>query len=88
MHLMSSMSGTGIVRGDLDAIVDLAKAHWPSELARLHEASLVTGREVVYDLTMFGEVWSPAYLHGHDEPVAWVNSRTKERRAGKDRPTD
>lgn len=81
-----SISGSGVVTGDMSALTDLAELHWPSELKRLQEMSRITGKEVVYDLTMFGEEWSPAYLHGHDDPVAWVHKRTGERRPGKDRP--
>jgi hypothetical protein len=84
-----SFHGTGTIDADgMATLADMAEAHWPSELARLHEMSLVSGQEVIYDLTMFGEEWSPAYMHGQDDPVAWVNAATGERCPGKVRPAN
>jgi hypothetical protein len=63
-----------------------ADARWPATLARIQEQSRLSGLEVAYDLTMFGEKWSPIFNHDSDHPVAWSNNRTGERRDGATHP--
>lgn len=41
-------------------------------MARIMSASLVSGMEVVYDLSAFGYDWSPVFLHPTEQPLAWV----------------
>ncbi|MEO9297580.1 hypothetical protein [Devosia alba] len=81
-----SISGSGTITGDWSELFEMAESHWSVELARLKEISMITGDEVIYDLTMFDEDWSPVYHHSSDDPVAWVNSKTGERVDGADHP--
>lgn len=81
--------GTGQVAPEsMEAITEFfrqAEEHTEAEVARAKELSRLSGMEVVYDLSMFDEPWSPVYRHNSSLPVAWVGA-TGERRAGPDHP--
>jgi hypothetical protein len=66
----------------------LGSAHWPKERARALEASRLSGQEVVYSLTMFDIDWSPIFMFPAEEPIAWRNARTGERRDGAEFPDE
>lgn len=51
------------------------------EMARIMEASRLSGMEVVHDLTNAGYDWSPVYRYGTEGPIAWVCA-TGERSEG------
>ena len=72
--------------GFMETVRREAGQEWSKELARLKRLSLMAGTEVVFDLSMFELEWSPAFRHDGDEPVAWVNLRTGERRDGSTDP--
>lgn len=74
--------------GFYEVIEDLSAKHHAQEVARLREASRLSGMDVAYDLTMFDAPWSPVYRHDSDQPVAWVNNATGERREGSTYPSD
>lgn len=63
-----------------------ADAAWPATLARILEQSLLSGTEVVYKLDLFDEDWSPIYLYPAEDPIAWINRQTAERRDGPRHP--
>ncbi|NBB07867.1 hypothetical protein [Pseudomonas monteilii] len=82
-------SGTGEANGAFfKSMQELAEAQWPAELKRMQSLSLITGGEILYDISGFGLEWSPAYRNGSDDPVAWVSAITGERREGKQSPED
>jgi|GEM_PF-4773991 len=84
------VSGTGEVDGGFfSSMRELAEAQWPAELKRMQKLSLISGMEIVYDLSGFDLEWSPAYRYDSgDHPVAWVNAKTGERREGRQSPYD
>lgn len=77
--------GSFSVTGEIDQVHAEGFAAWAregneAELQRLLEMSRLSGMEIVYDMAIFGDAWSPVYLHPSREPIAWVNA-SGERRA-------
>ena len=55
-----------------------------AELQRVLQASRLSGMEVVFDLIMFGDEWSPVFRHPGRDPIAWVSG--DRRHEGAERP--
>ncbi|RZA07941.1 MAG: hypothetical protein EOP02_36940 [Proteobacteria bacterium] len=65
-----------------DALFAPNQEHEEREMARIQQTALMTGCEVVYDLSMFDLDWSPVFIAGPKEPIAWLHRLTGERRPG------
>lgn len=74
--------------GATEWLQQLAESEWPKTVERIRLHSRASGLEVKYNLAPFGLEWSPIFWHESDQPIAWVNSRTGERRSGSECPAD
>jgi hypothetical protein len=87
-----NVTGRGkINEADLPAFREWVDAHQSAseaQVAKVIELTRITGKEAVYDMTMFDMAWSPVFMHPARDPVAWIKLETGERRAGADYPGD
>lgn len=85
--MMHEIHGIGTIDpASFDTLRSISAEAWPAQLAHLQEMSLASGMEVIYDMSMFGEDWSPAFRHDSSDPVAWVCKPTGRRVEGSKRP--